>query len=56
MVTFEAGVTQTTVSVPIIDDNVVENNEMFTTSLSSTEANVMISEGTATVTVLDNDG
>ena len=56
MVTFEAGVTQTTVSVPITNDSVIENNEMFTTSLSSIEANVIIGDGTATITIIDNDG
>ena len=56
MVTFEAGVTQTTVSVPITDDSAIENNEMFTASLSSTETNVTIGDGTATITILDSDG
>ena len=56
MVTFEAGSTQTTVSVPITDDNVVENEETFTAVLSSSESDVTIGDDTATVTIIDNDG
>ena len=56
MVTFETGSTRATVSVPITNDSVIENNEMFTALLSSTEADVMTGDGTATITILDNDG
>ena len=55
-VTFEAGETVARVSVQITNDNMVENVEEFTATLSSSESNVMIIEDRATVTVLDNDG
>ena len=53
--TFETGDTEARVSAQITDDNMVENVEEFTATLSSLE-NVMIVEDRATVTVLDNNG
>ena len=55
-VTFEAGETVARVSVQITNDNMVENVEEFTATLSSSESNVMIGQDRATVTVQDNDG
>ena len=55
-VTFTAGQTETTVSVPITDDFVVEDTEVFSAMLSSGDENVMFVENVANVTILDNDG
>jgi CUB/sushi domain-containing protein len=55
-VLFEVGVSMATVGVSIINDTEIEGPEMFTADLSSTALNVMVGDGTATVTILDNDG
>ena len=55
-VTFTAGQTVATASVPIIDDPEVEDTEMFNATLSTTDSNVAFGQDTATVTILDNDG
>ena len=44
------------VQVPIVNDTIIENTEMFTATLSTAEINVMIIDDTATVTIIDNDG
>ena len=54
-VTFASGVTRATYPVPIVDDSNIEDTETFTASLSTTEANVNIVDGAATVTILDID-
>ena len=54
--TFTAGQTVATAPVPITDDSVVEDTEMFTATLSTTDSNVVFGEDSATVTILDNDG
>ena len=54
--TFTAGQTVATAPVPITDDSVVEETEMFTATLSTTDSNVVFGQDTATVTILDNDG
>ena len=51
-----AGSTRAAVRVPILDDSSIENNEIFTGVLSSSEPNVAIGDETATVTILDDDG
>ena len=56
MVTFAPGLTTTSVSVPIVDDSSVESTEIFTATLTTTESNVIIGIGIATVTILDDDG
>ena len=38
-----------------MDDTIAEETEMFTASLTSTDQSVQISDGTATVHILDND-
>ena len=55
MVTFSAGQSRASVSVPIIDDDVVEMTEIFTGSLSAVTESVMIGVDTADVTIIDND-
>ena len=56
-VTFAAGVENVLVHtpIPIVDDATAEETEMFTASLTSTDQSVQISDGTATVYILDND-
>ena len=45
------------ISVAINDDNIVENNERFTATLTAENGvNIQPGGGTATVTILDNDG
>ena len=55
-VTFAIGFASATVPVPIIDDNTIEDPEIFTASLSTTQINVIFGDDTATVTILDTDG
>ena len=54
-VIFGPGVTRATYPVPIVDDSNIEDTEIFTASLSTTESNVNIGDNTATVTILDDD-
>lgn len=53
MLTFNAGSTTQTVTIPILSDNVVESTESFNVSLTTSEPNVTAS-GTATVNIQDN--
>ena len=55
MVTFSAGQTRASVSVPIIDDFLVEMTEVFTATLSAVSGNVVIGADTADVTIIEND-
>ena len=56
MVTFSAGQSNASVSVPITNDNVIEDSEMFSGSLSAVTENVDIVAHTANVTIMDDDG
>ena len=51
--TFPAGTTRLGISVPIIDDNVVEQEETFTISLRNSNATIV--QGEATGAITDND-
>ena len=51
--TFPAGMTERTIRVPIIDDDVVEEEETFTVLLRN--SNAAIGEGRATGVIADND-
>ena len=53
--TFAAGQTQKTFTVPIIDDAHVEGNETFQVVLSNAVGAIIDSPSTATVTITDND-
>ena len=55
MVTFSAGQTRASVSVPIIDDILAEMTEVFTGSLSAVTESVVIGADTADVTIIEND-
>ena len=58
MVTFAPSVSEQFVSVSVVNDDTVENNEMFTATLTTTGSLVTIGpSNTATVTIsIDNDG
>ena len=53
---FNVGVVSKRVEVHILDDTAIEDAETFTASLTTTEKNVVIDNGIATVSILDNDG
>ena len=55
-VTFQPGETRITVPVPIIDDDIFEDVEIFRAHLTTTDDNVNISDSMATVSIVDNDG
>ena len=54
-VTFEDSVTSASYPVPILNDNVIEDTETFTVTLNTSESYVNIVDGTATVTISDDD-
>lgn len=53
--TFIAGQTTDSINVPINNDTFVEATEAFTVTLSSPSAGSSISDGSATVSIMDND-
>ena len=53
--TFTAGSTTETVTVPLIDDDVIEDPETFRLVLSLPSSNAEVGDGEATVLVLDDD-
>ena len=56
-VTFPAGTTEMTVSVPTTQDNTAEEVEMFTAMLSEpTDGLTLGEDSTATVAIEDDDG
>ena len=58
-VKFDSGITEVTLNVSIIDDDILEGNEKFnlTVNVSSLPNKVIVSDpGQATVTIVDNDG
>ena len=54
-ITFAAGQTTQTVSIPILNDTVPESNETFSVTLNTPGGAVLGGQTTATVTILDND-
>ena len=54
-VSFAAGETSKTITVPIVDDLYMESAETFTVALSSPTGASVGTQGTATVTITDND-
>ena len=55
-VTFESGVTEQFVDISIVNDDVLEDVEMFTTALTTDDSNVDISSNdTAFIPIVDND-
>ncbi len=55
-VTIPAGSISTTVSIPIIDDNIDEPNEDFTVNGNITGGNTSNTNASGTVTIIDDDG
>ena len=43
------------VSVAIVDDVEIESNEMFSVFLATSQTDVIVVDGSTTVTILDND-
>ena len=43
-------------SIPITDDSILENDEMFVVSLSTTDQDIIRNPSTTFVTILDDDG
>lgn len=56
-ITFQPGDTSETINVPIVGDTTDEENETFTVTLTNPGLNgISISDGTATGTIMDDDG
>ena len=55
-VTFAAGQTTATVTIAIVGDRTAEPTETFNVVLSNATGGATIADGTAVVTILDNDG
>ena len=53
--TFNADNTTQTVMIPIVGDNVVENTESFSVSLTSEDSAVTLGQSSTTVTIRDDD-
>jgi hypothetical protein len=51
---FAAGETSKTISIPVVDDNFAEGNEIFTLTLSNPTGATLGSNTTATITITDN--
>ena len=55
LVTIPAGQTCTSVTIPITDDTINEAGESFNVTLTNPSANAAISDGSSTVSIIDND-
>ena len=55
-ITFNAQESKKTVSISLINDQVIEGNENFTVTLETTQPRVVFSRSQTTVTIQDNDG
>jgi hypothetical protein len=53
--TFASGVTEQSFTVPVCQDSLVEQNETVSLTLSSPSGGATISQGTATLTIIDDD-
>ncbi len=55
--TFQPSATMKTVEIPITNDAILENTEVFTAVLQAMDASVVeITSGNATISVMDDDG
>ncbi len=54
--TFAPGVTSQTITIPILNDSIAEQEKQFTVVLSGASANTGIARGTGTATLADDDG
>ena len=53
---FQVGATRACTSIVTVDDDIYEEDETFSVSLSSTSGSVVITLSSATVQIIDNDG
>lgn len=53
--TFQPGEIELCIQITIIDDVILEDNEMLSVELSTTDQAVLINSSSATVTILNND-
>ena len=57
VIIFSPGINEScTTMIPIVDDSVLENDEVFNVILSTTDSDVSLDPSSATVTIVDNDG
>ena len=57
IISFEANSLSTTVVVPIVDDTISEQAEVFYGTLTSSEStNIQITEDRSEIHIIDNDG
>ena len=54
--TFDAVTSSQTVTIPILDDNIVEDSETIIVTLTSTDPAAIVNPSRASVTIEDNDG
>ena len=54
-VTFSEEQLTALVSVALVDDVEIESNEMFSVFLATSQTDVIVVDGSTTVTILDND-
>ena len=54
--TFNAVISTQMVTIPILDDLIVEHSEMFTLALTSTDHAVILDPSSSSVTIEDVDG
>ena len=55
-IVFRAGVEEELVRVPVRDDSVREEGEMFSALISSSDSDVIFRQDSATVSIIDDDG
>lgn len=56
LLTITIGSDSTTIDIPILDDSVEETDETFRLTLSNPSTNATIADGTASVSIADDDG
>ena len=54
--TFDAATSSQTVTIPILEDDIVEGSETITVTLTSTDPAAILNPQSASVTIEDNDG
>ena len=54
--TFDAVTSSQTVTIPILDDNIVEDFETIVVTLTSNDPAAIVNPPSASVTIEDNDG
>ena len=54
--TFDVAPSSQTVTIPILEDNIVEGSETIIVTLTSTDPAAILNPQSASVTIEDNDG